>query len=161
VSRGTRPTSDLVARLRLARTDGVGPVTYRLLLGRFGSAAAALDALPGLIRDAGRTEKTIPPVAAIEDEIAGLARLGATLLMAHMPDYPPLLAMLADPPPALSVLGDVSLLAKRAVAIVGGRQAPSTASTSPPTSRRHWRRPVSPSSPARRGAWTPPRMRRR
>jgi DNA processing protein len=123
VSRGTRPISDLVARLRLARTDGVGPVTYRRLLTRFGSAAAALDALPGLIRAAGRTEKTIPPVAAVEDEIAALTRLGATLLMAHMPAYPPLLAMLADPPPALSVLGDVTLLAKRAVAIVGGRQA--------------------------------------
>ena len=72
MSRGTRPISDLVARLRLARTDGVGPVTYRRLLTRFSSAAAALDALPGLIRAAGRTEKTIPPVAAVEDEIDAL-----------------------------------------------------------------------------------------
>ena len=43
-----------VDRLRLARSDGVGPVTYRRLMRRFGSAAAALDGLPALAREAGR-----------------------------------------------------------------------------------------------------------
>ncbi|MGN6376528.1 MAG: DNA-processing protein DprA, partial [Sphingomonas sp.] len=35
-----------VARLRLIRTPRVGPVSYRQLIARFGSAAAAIEALP-------------------------------------------------------------------------------------------------------------------
>ena len=115
--------ADLVARLRLARTEGVGPVTYRRLLDRYKTPAAALDALPGLARTAGRTDKPLPSIAAIEDEIAGTERLGGRFLMPHMPAYPPLLALLPDPPPALAVLGDVVRLADRSVAVVGGRNA--------------------------------------
>jgi DNA processing protein len=116
-------TDDLVDRLRLARTEGVGPVTYRRLLDRYRSPAAALEALPGLARAAGRPDKPIPTAAQIEDEIAGTQRLGGRFLMPHMPAYPPLLALLPDPPPALAVLGDVEWLADRSVAIVGGRNA--------------------------------------
>ena len=36
------------ARVRLARTDKVGPVTFRQLLDRFGSAERAVEALPDL-----------------------------------------------------------------------------------------------------------------
>ena len=114
---------DLLTRLRLARTEGVGPVTYRRLLDRYRTPAAALEALPGLARAAGRPDKPIPSPAMIEDEIAGTERLGGRFLMPHMPEYPPLLALLPDPPPALAVLGDVGRLADRAVAVVGGRNA--------------------------------------
>ena len=38
--------ADAAARLRLARTEGVGPRTFRHLLEKFGSAAAALDEMP-------------------------------------------------------------------------------------------------------------------
>ena len=44
------PADDDVARLRLIRSENIGPVTYRQLLRRFGSAAAALAALPDLVR---------------------------------------------------------------------------------------------------------------
>ena len=114
---------DLVDRLRLARTEGVGPVTYRRLLDRYKSPAAALEALPGLARVAGRPDKPIPSKALIEDEIAGTERLGGQFLMPHMPAYPPLLALLPDPPPAIAVLGDVARLRDRSVAVVGGRNA--------------------------------------
>ena len=114
---------DLVDRLRLARTEGVGPVTYRRLLDRYKSPAAALEALPGLARAAGRPDKPIPSQAVIEDEIAGTERLGGQFLMPHMPAYPPLLALLPDPPPAIAVLGDVARLRDRSVAVVGGRNA--------------------------------------
>ena len=40
--------------LRLIRTEGVGPRTFRTLVNRFGGAAAALDALPNLSRRQGR-----------------------------------------------------------------------------------------------------------
>ena len=39
------PTEDAVQRLRLARTEGVGPITWRRLLARFHTAEAALAAL--------------------------------------------------------------------------------------------------------------------
>ena len=45
---------DAVARLRLIRTDSIGPITYRQLIARFGSAEAALAAIPDLARRGGR-----------------------------------------------------------------------------------------------------------
>ena len=35
-------------RLRLIRSDNIGPVTYQQLIRRFGSAARALEAIPDL-----------------------------------------------------------------------------------------------------------------
>ena len=77
--------------LRLARTETVGPVTFYALLRRFGSARAALEALPRLSR----------PVAAMslrdaETELAALARLGARLVCWGEPDYPAALANVED-----------------------------------------------------------------
>jgi DNA processing protein len=120
---GPTAAHDLVDRLRLARTEGVGPVTYRRLLDRYKTPAAALEALPGLARAAGRPDKPLPSAAEIEDEIASTERLGGRFLLPHMPGYPPLLALLPDPPPALAVLGDIVRLADRSVALVGGRNA--------------------------------------
>ena len=56
-------------------------------------------------------------------ELRGLARLGARMVFAGEPDYPPLLALLDDAPAAIAVLGDPALLANRAIALVGGRNA--------------------------------------
>ena len=111
-------------RLRLARTEGVGPITYRRLLRRFGSAAAALDALPGIARDAGRpTAPQSPPLAKAQKELDGLERLGGRMLFLGDPDYPPLLAMLESGPPLISILGDPSVFRIRAIALVGARNA--------------------------------------
>jgi DNA processing protein len=111
-------------RLRLARTEGVGPVAYRRLIRRYGSAEAALDALPDLARAGGRlTEPATPSRSAAERECERLARLGGRFLFVDTPDYPKLLAMLDDPPPAIAVLGRIEALQPRAVALVGGRNA--------------------------------------
>ena len=110
--------------LRLARAEGVGPVTYRRLLARFGSAAAALKALPRLAQAGGRaTPPVVPTEADAVHELERTAALGARLLLLGDPAYPPLLAGLDDAPPVLAVLGDVTLLSARAVALVGGRNA--------------------------------------
>ena len=120
---GTTP-ADTIDRLRLVRTEGVGPVAYRRLLARFGSAAAALDALPGLARAGGRSS---PPLVLSADdagrELRGLDRLDARLIFVGEADYPPLLALLDDAPAAIAVMGDAALLSGRAVAVVGGRNA--------------------------------------
>lgn len=120
----TSSHDDAVDRLRLARADGVGPVTYRRMLRRYGTAAAALDALPGLARAGGRaTPPRVPTAGAAMREIGALHRLGARLLFRDTPDYPKLLGLLDDAPPALAVLGMVDTFALRAVALVGGRNA--------------------------------------
>ncbi len=49
--------SQRTAWLRLIRTENVGPVTFRQLLNRFGSAEAAIDALPGLLKRTGSTPR--------------------------------------------------------------------------------------------------------
>ena len=115
---------DATDRLRLARTEGVGPVTYRRLLARFGTPAAAIEGLPDLARNAGRrTLITVPPRATAEREIEAVERLGAHFVFFGTSAYPALLAQTADPPPVLAVAGDPTLLNRRAVAIVGARNA--------------------------------------
>jgi DNA processing protein len=116
--------AELLDRLRLARTDGVGPVTYRRLLQRFATATEALDALPGLARSGGRAAPpAIPSRGTVRREMDGVAKLGGRMLVLGGPDYPPLLALLDSAPPAMAVLGDVAALSARAVAMVGARNA--------------------------------------
>jgi len=114
--------AEAVARLRLARTDGIGPVTFRRLLGQHGSAAAALAALP---RQAARrgAPLTLCPEGDALREMDALRRLGGQFIFAGEPPYPPLLDLQEDAPPVLAVLGDPAALAGRAVALVGARNA--------------------------------------
>jgi DNA processing protein len=99
-------------------------VAYRRLLARYDSAAAALEALPALARAGGRAAPpAIPAPEEAARELHALHRLGARMIFAGEPAYPPLLAMLDDAPAALSVLGDAALLSAPAVAVVGGRNA--------------------------------------
>jgi DNA processing protein len=113
---------DAVARLRLIRTDSIGPVTYRQLLARFGSAGAAIDALPDLARRGGRS-LVVATVAEAEGELAALAAIGAKMLFIGTPAYPALLAGLESAPPVLAARGDTTLVERPAVAIVGARNA--------------------------------------
>ncbi|PKB25708.1 DNA protecting protein DprA [Novosphingobium kunmingense] len=113
------------ARIRLLRSPNVGPVSYRQLLGRFGSAVAALEALPDL---AGRSKPyRVAPEARVADEVAAVRRAGARYLFHDAPDYPALLATLDAAPPILTYRGDAALAAKPCVAIVGARNASAAA----------------------------------
>ncbi len=110
--------------LRLIRSENVGPVTFRHLLRRFGSAAAALAALPDLARRGGRAQPLkVHPRAAAERELAELERLRGRLIAFVEPQYPLALGAIDDCPPVLAVLGQIQLLARATVAIVGARNA--------------------------------------
>src|SRR5580698_1772003 len=77
-----------------------------------------------MARSGGKTTAPrIPSVAEAEREFERTEKLGGRLIFINNPDYPPLLAQLDDAPPVIAVLGDVALLAKPAIAIVGGRNA--------------------------------------
>jgi DNA processing protein len=86
-------------RLRLARTEGVGPVAWRELMRRYGSAAEALEALPHLARRGGRAGPLkVASSAEADRELEAGRALGAELLTAGEPAFPKLLAAI-DPPP--------------------------------------------------------------
>lgn len=109
--------------LRLIRSENVGPVTFFKLLQRFGSAAAALDALPGLARQGGKRNFRVAARPAARDEIDRLAAVDADLVAWGEPGYPPLLHHIEDPPPLIGVVGNGHLLAKKTIAVVGARNA--------------------------------------
>jgi DNA processing protein len=110
--------------LRLIRTDSIGPIIFAGLLQRFGSAAAAIDALPDLARRSGRARPlSIPSRDKADDELAVLNRLGARLIASCEPNYPPALAALEDAPPLLTVRGKADILLKPTIALVGARNA--------------------------------------
>ena len=116
-----------VSRLRLIRTTGIGPVTYRQLIARFGNAEAAIAALPMLAQRGGGRSPRIADVSVAEREIAATTRLGARYLFLDDPDYPRLLAEIETAPPALIFRGDIAQAARPCVAMVGARNASAAA----------------------------------
>lgn len=109
--------------LRLARSEGIGAVRFHRLLGRLGSAKAALAALPEMIAAGTAPGVRLCTADAAAAELAELPALGAVLLASAEPDYPAGLRATTDPPPALTVRGEVGALHGPAVAIVGARNA--------------------------------------
>jgi DNA processing protein len=113
-----------LAWLRLFRCENVGPATFRSLINAYGSAQAALDALPGLSRRGGAAQPArIPSLREVEDEMQAAHRLGARFVAIGEPLYPPWLKHADAPPPILAVRGEPTHLTSPAVAIVGARNA--------------------------------------
>jgi DNA processing protein len=116
-----------IARIRLIRSPGVGPVTWHRLLARFGSARAAVEALPDLAAQGklrGRGEPFRPFTReAAETEMLAVRAAGGRYVFHDSPDYPPLLAMVEGAPPILIVRGGMDLAARHPVALVGARNA--------------------------------------
>lgn len=111
--------------LRLIRSRRVGAVTFHRLLAEHGSVAAALAALPDVARGAGVENYATCPIEVVRHEMAQGRLAGARLLHWGGADYPVSLMDLADAPPVLWALGDVALLARPMVAMVGARNASS------------------------------------
>lgn len=110
--------------LRLIRTPNVGPASFRTLINQFGSAGAALDALPDLARRGGRrgaTAGAVYPRDRAMQELATATRIGARPVFTIEPGYPALLAATEAPPPLIYIKGNDALFARPAVAVVGSR----------------------------------------
>ena len=134
--------AETLALLRLSRTEGIGPMTWRRLMAQYGSGAAALDALPG--HAARRAVPFTPyPVATAERELERLDGLGGHFLVWGTEEYPPLLALLDDAPPLLAVVGDAACLHARQVGWSAPATLPRWAAAWPASWRRHWRRRAS------------------
>jgi len=110
--------------LRLIRTDNIGPRTFRELINHYGGARAALAALPALARRGGAMAPA--RICSLEDaqtELKAARARGIELVALGEPDYPPRLQMIDDAPPLLAVRGELAVLARPLVAIVGSRNA--------------------------------------
>ncbi|MEP1521545.1 DNA-processing protein DprA [Ascidiaceihabitans sp.] len=121
------PTSevDQFHRLRLLRSRRVGISTYKRLLIEHGTAQNALAALPEVARAAGVSGYQLCPEGVIHAEMRAARDFGAVLVDHRHPAYPSSLAELDDAPPFLWTLGDVSILQKPMIAMVGARNASS------------------------------------
>src|SRR5437868_12955271 len=95
--------------LRLIRSENIGPIIFDQLLAKFGSAAAALEALPDL------TRKRPIKIRTIQDAQVELDRaraVSARFVAKSEPDYPPLLRHSDGAPPLLCIKGKAALLAR-------------------------------------------------
>lgn len=110
-------------QLRLIRSPNIGPVSYRQLMARFGSARAALEALPDLVRRGGGKQALLANEAVIAQELEFAQRFGARHVFMGDADYPALLSHLDNGPPVMCVKGNLAVLARPAVALVGARNA--------------------------------------
>ncbi|MGC1912447.1 MAG: DNA-processing protein DprA [Candidatus Acidiferrales bacterium] len=114
--------------LALALTPGLGARMAGKLLGVFGSPEAifnssltALEAqrLPAAVAQAIHSHQ---PMSAAAKELAEAQAAGCRLLTWDEPQYPSRLREIYDPPPLLYVLGNVELLNRHIISIVGSRR---------------------------------------
>ncbi len=116
---------DRFSWLRLLRSRKVGPATFRRLLREHGSAQNALAALPEMARAAGIEGYETCPPGVIEAELKAAKAAKAQLLCLGSADFPDALNDLNDAPPILWAIGDVSILHRPTVAMVGARNCSS------------------------------------
>ena len=110
--------------LRLIRSENVGPITFRSLLRHFGSAAAALDALPGLAKRGGAARAIrVCSRDEAEREMEAAADFGVTFVASCEDTYPRRLAAIDDAPPLISTRGNTAALSRPMIALVGARNA--------------------------------------
>ncbi len=115
------------ARLRLIRSQNIGPITYRQLMQRFGNAQAAINSIPELASHGKGRAITLAKPADIENEIEQSISIDAGLIFWGTPQYPYLLAQMESAPACLIARGNLDLLNKPMVAMVGARNASAAA----------------------------------
>ena len=103
--------AERLARVRLARSPRIGPVSFHEALAHFGSARAACREMP------------VASEVEILREQGVIEALSGRYLVFGDPTYPEPLAQVPDAPPVLTVLGDPALLTRPMLAIVGARDA--------------------------------------
>jgi DNA processing protein len=127
---GESPLTDrrnqLRALLTLERIPGLGPVGIRALLDREGGACEALAAAgslatPEVVRNAAREAEHV--LHAMERLARERPEWNSHIIGIGLQGYPVQLMDLPDPPPILFSIGELDLLKRPAVAIVGTRRS--------------------------------------
>jgi len=105
--------NDLLQKLLLLRTPGVGPVKYQKMLEKYGDVYAAVDSL-NLSSDF---------VDSVKREMDMANDLGIVYITDTDKNYPQNLRDINNHPPIISVRGNIDTLMKKNVAIVGTRHS--------------------------------------
>lgn len=111
--------------LQLIRSRKIGPVTFHRLVAEHGGVEAALTVLPQIAKAAGVEGYEICPIGVVKHELAQGRAAKARLLLHGGPGYPAALMDVDDAPPVLWAQGDIGLLSRPMVALVGARNASS------------------------------------
>lgn len=120
-----RNDDERINRLRLLRSHRVGAITFYRLIAHYKTATAALAALPDIVHKAGiRNYSACSEQAAMAEWQAG-HRQGAYPVFVGEADYPPMLARIRDAPPLIWCKGNIALLHKPMLALIGTRNASS------------------------------------
>ena len=114
--------AEQMARLRLIRTRNIGPMTYGLLMRRYGSASDTVTAIPAMAKRGGRHISLASPASA-KAELELIDLVGAILLWRDSEYYPDRLAQYDDAPACVTAKGNLHLLNQTMITIVGARSA--------------------------------------
>lgn len=113
--------------LALALTQGLGPTRIRKLVEHFGRPDRVLNAslteleATGMLAVSAQSIATGKSLDLAQQECAKASEAGAKIIALSDPEYPARLKEIYDPPVVLYVRGNVELLAKPGIAIVGTR----------------------------------------
>jgi DNA processing protein len=108
----------LLKKLRLYRTENIGPVTYRMIIGKY-KLEDAIEAVKEISLRGGKRNINIPSVEKMQEELHNHHKIGAEIIDEGHEDFPKV--SLKDFPPILSVLGNKKLLEKMIIAVIGTR----------------------------------------
>jgi DNA processing protein len=117
-----------LAWVALTLTPGMGPTRIWKAMNRIGAAEQVLEASLTELEGTGMPAQSAQFVfegkakAAAEDELKRVAEAGGSILTPEDEAYPERLREIYDPPSTLWIRGDVSLLARPGIAVVGTRQ---------------------------------------
>ena len=121
-------SDDYIGWLALALTPGLGARTAGKLLREFGSPDAIFNAsltalegqrLPAAVAQALHSRR---PLSDAAKELAQVQAAGCRLLTWDEPEYPARLREIYDPPPLLYVRGNIELLNRHLISVVGARR---------------------------------------
>ncbi len=113
--------------IALALTPGLGPTRVRKLVEHFGTPEQVLNASLTELEATGMQTVSAQSIATgkslelAQQECAKAAEIGARIVALNQGEYPPRLKEIYDPPVVLFVRGDVGLLSKPGIAVVGTR----------------------------------------
>lgn len=111
-------TQEKLSFLRLARSKNIGSSTFFNLIKAYGSCLSAISNIGELHKNI-----TLISPAEIEKEIEKTEKFGAKIITFFDEEYPQILKEIPDPALTLTLRGDIKLLQKNSIAIVGSRNA--------------------------------------
>jgi DNA processing protein len=109
-----------IATIRLSRSSGIGPVTFKHLVDKFGSAYAALENIPSITKG---KKINVPSLEYAEKTLEKAEKKGIKIAYFFDSIYPRSLKNICDSPALLFFKGNADLFNKKSIAIIGSRNS--------------------------------------